>query len=93
MRRYFQCVSKDDGSNWLVASLGRDSETNQEQYLTTYFVHASEVGEITDGARNDGRLIADLLNWYHNSRSAPGTINAFTRQLNIVCPLQPRAGE
>lgn len=80
MRRYFQCVAGDFGDNWPVAGLGIDTDDNQTYSLTTYFVRASELHTVSDGARNDGRLIADLLNWYHNSESAPGTINTCLRR-------------
>ncbi len=53
------------GENWLVANFGMD-EDGKEYILTTNYVHASEYGLVSDGAKGDCELVAALLNAYRN---------------------------
>lgn len=81
MRRYFKADDNAKGENWIIAWFGRDSETNKDFNVTTDHVHGSELSIISNGAGGDARLVADLLNWYYNTLSAPKTINAFVKKL------------
>lgn len=82
LRRYFKPDPDFDGSNWIIAWFGRDGGENKDYNLTTNLVHASELTTISTGAGGDCRLVADLLNWYHNDQAAVKTINAFVKRMN-----------
>jgi len=81
MRKYFKPDGDYDGDNWLVASFGNDAEDGKDYVLTTNFVHASELYQITFGAGGDCELVADLLNWYYNTEEAKKIIKDFSERL------------
>ena len=79
-RKYFDCNARNDGENWLIAWTGTDND-GKNYNVETYFVHGSELCGISRGAKGDGELIADLLNWYHNTEAAPKIITEFSKDL------------
>lgn len=83
MRKYFDCNARNDGHNWLIAWIGTDSD-GKNYNLETYNVHASELTAISAGAKGDGELIADLMNWYYNTGEAPQIINEFVKKLDAA---------
>ena len=66
MREYFKAVEDYDGSDWLIADLGTESEDNKKYYVTTNRVHASELPIVSGGSKSDATLIAHLLNKYYD---------------------------
>ena len=61
--RYKLATNKNMLDNWIVASLGNDSEDGNDYYLTTDQIPCSEnVGD----AKTDGELIIELLNLFCN---------------------------
>ena len=60
--RLWTTESSDEfsGNNWLIGSFGFDSNTNQNAFLTTDCVHASECGG--EGALADAQVCAELRN-------------------------------
>jgi hypothetical protein len=56
------------GDNWLIADFGRDMEDNCHYYLTTNYVHASELGYVTGSAREECEACAEMLNNRYNHR-------------------------
>ena len=80
MRRYFKIETPATGDNWFIA-FGRDND-GKDYSLTTNFVHASELYEISGGAKQDAELVANLLNWFFNTRGADDEITAFVAKLD-----------
>ena len=80
MRKYFDCNARNDGENWLIAWTGTDQD-GKNYNVETHYVHGSDLSNISGGAKADGELIANLLNWYYNTISAPKTIATFAKKL------------
>lgn len=80
MRRYFQCNANNNGDNWFIALMGTDQD-GKNYNVETDHVHGSELPDISGGAKADGELIADLLNWYHNTDGADEMIKTFCKKL------------
>ena len=84
MRRYFKAEENYNGDNWLLAF---GAELDGKSYsLTTDHVHASELHDVSEGAKGDCELVANLLNWYYNTLSAPQTIARFVTALDKEDP-------
>jgi len=66
-RIYFKVVENFKGENWLIA-FGKDIETNKEYYITTHNVHASEVMDISGGAKADAEFFAEVMNLSCNGK-------------------------
>lgn len=80
MRKYFDCNARNDGANWLIAWTGTDHD-GKSYNVETYYMHGSELVDVSRGAKGDGELIADLLNWYHNTPEAGRIIAEFAKKL------------
>ena len=66
-RIYYKVSEDHKGDDWLVA-FGKDAETNKEYYITTNSVHASELMDISDGAKADAEFFVNVLNLKHNGK-------------------------
>lgn len=76
IRILFRAKKNDDGADWLIASTGTD-EAGGEWTVNTNSVHASELHHFSEGAKEDAKLIARLLNWYYNDPSANKTMRVW----------------
>ena len=54
-------VIENVGENWLIADFGKD-EDGKHYILTTNYIHASELMLYSMGAKEDCRLVSQLLN-------------------------------
>ena len=66
-RKYFKVVENYKGDDWLIC-FGRDAETNKEYSITTNRVHASELDEISEGAKADAKFFVKVLNLKYNGK-------------------------
>lgn len=58
------------GNNWNIAYFGYDDDNNGAHwFLTTYYVHASELCDVCLGAKYDTLLVAKLLNDFWNTHT------------------------
>jgi len=68
MRKYFKAdIIENIGENWFIADFGFDDD-GHSHILTTNYVHASECGDVSHGAKADCELVAALLNAYYNGQ-------------------------
>lgn len=66
-RKYFKVVEDYNGDDWLIA-FGRDAETNKKYSITTDRVHASELMDISEGAKSDAEFFANVMNLKCNGK-------------------------
>ena len=60
-------IAKNDevGDNWLICLTGKDQDNNN-YYVTTNYIHASDLHMYSRGSKGDAELIAKLLDWYYS---------------------------
>lgn len=65
----FKADTKENmGDNWLMATFGTSAGDGKDYILTTNSVHASELYNYMDDAKDDCERVAQLLNAYHTKR-------------------------
>jgi len=65
-RKYFKVVKNWKGDDWLIA-FGTDSD-NKDYSVTTNRVHASELSDISEGAKADAEFFVNVLNLKYNGK-------------------------
>ena len=66
--RVFYKVDADfEGDNWLLC-FGQEEEDGKTYSITTNFVHASELSNVSQGAKGDAELICYVLNLLANGK-------------------------